>query len=50
MILHDASDLPLDLLRIASSLHWKFGQLLFFPITILSWIYWRLWFLPTTVM
>lgn len=50
MFLHDASDLPLDFLRTASTLNWKTGQILFYPCTLLGWIYYRLWFLPTTVM
>ena len=50
MLLHDASDLPLDLLRISSTTNWKIGQYVFFPITIVSWIYWRLWILPSKVM
>jgi len=50
MFLHDASDLPLDFLRMASALNWKAGQILFYPCTLLAWLYYRLWFLPTTVM
>jgi hypothetical protein len=50
MFLHDCSDIPLDFLRLFSALNWKVGQLIFFPITLIGWIYWRLWFLPMTVM
>ena len=50
MLLHDASDVPLDLLRLATAFKWKLGQLIFFPITLIFWIYWRLWYLPVKVM
>jgi hypothetical protein len=50
MLLHDASDLPLDILRLFSTFKYLPGQIIFFLLTVVSWAYWRLWFLPFTVM
>ena len=50
MFLHDVSDIPLDLVRIFGQLNWKNLQLIAFGATLLSWLYWRLYWFPTKVL
>jgi hypothetical protein len=50
MFLHDASDLPLDVLRLSSTLNLRWLQYISFPVTLVGWVYWRLYFLPFFVM
>jgi hypothetical protein len=50
MFLHDASDVPLDLLRLSTTLDIPWLQITSYILTVISWVYWRLWFLPMRVM
>lgn len=50
MVLHDISDVPLDIARVAAIAGWNLVQNLFLGASILSWAYWRLWFFVTVVL
>ncbi len=42
MLLHDISDIPLDLVRIGGILNYQYLQIASAIVTIGAWIYWRL--------
>lgn len=50
MVLHDLSDVPLDVLRICIALDFKNCLIVSFICTLLGWIYWRLWYFPFSVI
>ena len=51
MYLHDISDIPVDLLRLALTLGAREAVLgLCSGATLVTWCYWRLWYFPTHVL
>lgn len=50
MFLHDISDIPLDFVRLFGQLNMKNLQLVSFGATLLSWLYWRLYWFPAEVL
>lgn len=50
MFLHDASDVPLDMLRLCTSWGWEQGELVSFILTLVAWAWFRLCFFPLHVM
>ena len=53
MFLHDVSDIPLDLVRIfglAQGKLYKYAQMGAMAVTLLTWLYWRLYWFPVYVL
>mmetsp|Transcript_14935 Transcript_14935/g.22474 ORF Transcript_14935/g.22474 Transcript_14935/m.22474 type:complete len:278 (-) Transcript_14935:138-971(-) len=50
MVLHDVSDIPLDLVRIFGLFKWKGMQIASMLVTLGTWAYWRLWYFPFVVL
>jgi hypothetical protein len=50
MFLHDVSDLPLDFLRLFTTLHMNPFVIVAFITTLLTWAYWRLFYFPFYVL
>lgn len=50
MFLHDISDIPLDLLRISMAINKQNLIIFSFAATLLTWLYWRLWYFPFFVI
>eukprot|EP01034_Spumella_vulgaris_P036428 gene36428-44931_t len=47
MLLHDVSDVPLDMLRICQALKWTAGVVVSYTTLLCLWAYWRLWILSS---
>jgi len=50
MLLHDVSDVPLDMVRVFGVLKLKAPQIASMVLTLLAWGYWRLYFFPLKVV
>lgn len=50
MLLHDISDIPLDLGRIFIIYDWNIPMVFAFVTTVCAWLYWRIWILVSVVL
>lgn len=50
MFLHDVSDIPLDLVRLCGSFGFLNGQVVFMILTLLLWLYWRIYYFFSYVL